>query len=48
MSSTRVMVATGLTRGDVLDNITLFWLTNTAVSATRLYWPYVLIVRAKP
>jgi len=29
---------TGLTRDDVLDNITLFWLTNTAVSAARLYW----------
>ncbi|MEU8081600.1 epoxide hydrolase family protein [Catellatospora citrea] len=27
----------GLTRDDVLDNITLFWLTNTAVSAGRLY-----------
>jgi pimeloyl-ACP methyl ester carboxylesterase len=30
--------ATGLTRDDVLDNITLFWLTNTAISAARLYW----------
>ncbi|MEU6087714.1 epoxide hydrolase family protein [Streptomyces sp. NPDC047085] len=30
-------VAEGLTRDDVLDNITLFWLTNTAVSAARLY-----------
>jgi pimeloyl-ACP methyl ester carboxylesterase len=29
---------TGLTRDDVLDNITLFWLTNTAISAARLYW----------
>ncbi|MFD6057413.1 epoxide hydrolase family protein [Rhodococcus wratislaviensis] len=28
----------GLTRDDVLDNITLFWLTNTALSAARLYW----------
>ncbi len=27
-----------LTRNDVLDNITLFWLTNTGVSAARLYW----------
>lgn len=26
-----------LTRDDILDNITLFWLTNTAVSAARLY-----------
>jgi hypothetical protein len=29
---------TGLTRDDVLDNITLFWLTNTTISAARLYW----------
>jgi pimeloyl-ACP methyl ester carboxylesterase len=28
----------GLTPDDVLDNITLFWLTNTAISAARLYW----------
>ena len=28
----------GLTRDDVLDNTTLFWLTNTAVSSGRLYW----------
>ena len=28
----------GMTRDEVLDNITLFWLTNTAVSAARLYW----------
>jgi hypothetical protein len=28
----------GLTRDDVLDNITLTWLTNTALSGTRLYW----------
>jgi pimeloyl-ACP methyl ester carboxylesterase len=28
----------GLTRDDVLDNITLYWLTNTAVSSSRLYW----------
>jgi pimeloyl-ACP methyl ester carboxylesterase len=28
----------GLSRDDVLDNITLFWLTNTAVSSARLYW----------
>ncbi|MFB9234983.1 epoxide hydrolase family protein [Plantactinospora siamensis] len=27
----------GLTRDDVLDNITLYWLTNTAISAARLY-----------
>jgi pimeloyl-ACP methyl ester carboxylesterase len=28
----------GLTREDILDNITLYWLTNTAVSSARLYW----------
>ena len=28
----------GLTRDDVLDNATLYWLTNTAVSSARLYW----------
>jgi pimeloyl-ACP methyl ester carboxylesterase len=28
----------GLTRGDVLDNVTLYWLTNTAISSARLYW----------
>jgi pimeloyl-ACP methyl ester carboxylesterase len=28
----------GLTRDDVLDNVTLCWLTNTAVSSSRLYW----------
>ena len=31
----------GLTRDDVLDNLTLFWLTNTGVSAGRLYWEYL-------
>src|ERR1700692_4475479 len=30
--------AEGLTRDDVLDNITLTWLTNTFVSGARLYW----------
>ncbi len=30
----------GLTRDDVLDNITLYWLTGTAVSSARLYWEY--------
>jgi pimeloyl-ACP methyl ester carboxylesterase len=30
--------ADGLTRDDVLDDITLYWLTNTAVSAARFYW----------
>ena len=28
----------GLTQDDVLDNITLYWLTNTAISSARLYW----------
>ncbi|HYP68865.1 MAG TPA: epoxide hydrolase [Thiobacillaceae bacterium] len=28
----------GLTRDDVLDNITLYWLTNSAISSARLYW----------
>jgi pimeloyl-ACP methyl ester carboxylesterase len=27
-----------LTRDDILDNITLYWLTNTGVSSARLYW----------
>jgi len=30
----------GLTRDDILDNITLTWLTNTALSGARLYWEY--------
>jgi pimeloyl-ACP methyl ester carboxylesterase len=28
----------GLTRDDVLDNVALYWLTNTAISSARLYW----------
>ncbi len=28
----------GLTRDDILDNITLYWLTKTAISSARLYW----------
>ena len=28
----------GLTRDDVLDNVTLYWLTSTGVTASRLYW----------
>jgi pimeloyl-ACP methyl ester carboxylesterase len=28
----------GLTRDDILDNATLYWFTNTAVSSARLYW----------
>jgi pimeloyl-ACP methyl ester carboxylesterase len=31
-------VSEGLTRDDILDNITIAWLTNTAVSGSRLYW----------
>ena len=30
--------AEGLTRDDILDNITITWLTNTALSGARLYW----------
>jgi pimeloyl-ACP methyl ester carboxylesterase len=30
--------AEGLTRDDVLDNVTITWLTNTALSGARLYW----------
>ncbi len=30
--------AEGLTRDDILDNITVTWLTNTALSGARLYW----------
>ena len=29
-----------LTRDEVLDNITLYWLTNTGISSSRLYWEY--------
>jgi hypothetical protein len=28
----------GLTRDDILDNVTLYWLTKTAISSARLYW----------
>jgi pimeloyl-ACP methyl ester carboxylesterase len=28
----------GLTRDDILDNITIAWVTNTAISGARLYW----------
>ena len=28
----------GLTRDDILDNVTLYWLTNTPISSARLYW----------
>jgi pimeloyl-ACP methyl ester carboxylesterase len=37
----RTTSATGeLTRDEILDNITLYWLTTTGVSASRLYWEY--------
>ncbi|HEX5691625.1 MAG TPA: epoxide hydrolase [Roseiflexaceae bacterium] len=37
----RITSAAGeLTRDEILDNITLYWLTNTGVSASRLYWEY--------
>jgi pimeloyl-ACP methyl ester carboxylesterase len=37
----RATSATGeLTRDEILDNITLYWLTNTGVSSSRLYWEY--------
>jgi len=32
--------AEGLTRDDILDNITITWLTNTGISGARLYWEY--------
>ncbi len=38
--------AEGLTRDDILDNITLYWLTNTAVSSARLYWENKLVLFA--
>jgi pimeloyl-ACP methyl ester carboxylesterase len=28
----------GFTKDEILDNITLYWLTNTGVSSARLYW----------
>jgi len=31
-------VPEGLSPDDVLDNVTLFWLTNTGISSSRLYW----------
>jgi pimeloyl-ACP methyl ester carboxylesterase len=30
--------AEGLSRDDILDNVTMYWLTNTAISSARLYW----------
>ncbi len=37
----------GLTRDDVLDNVTLYWLTNTAISSARLYWDTTQISTGK-
>ena len=31
----------GLTRDDILDNITMFWLTNSGFSAAKSYWEYL-------
>jgi pimeloyl-ACP methyl ester carboxylesterase len=36
----------GLTRDDIIDNITLYWLTNTAVSSARLYWEFGRVAKA--
>jgi pimeloyl-ACP methyl ester carboxylesterase len=35
--------AEGLTRDDILDNVTLYWLTNTGVSSAQLYWENKLV-----
>jgi pimeloyl-ACP methyl ester carboxylesterase len=31
----------GLTRDDILDNVTMFWLTNTGVSSSKAFWEYL-------
>ncbi|RWL42460.1 MAG: epoxide hydrolase [Mesorhizobium sp.] len=36
----------GLTRDDILDNITFYWLTNTAISSARLYWEHTQTAKA--
>jgi pimeloyl-ACP methyl ester carboxylesterase len=36
----------GLTRDDILDNITLYWLTNTAISSARLYWEFGRVAKS--
>jgi pimeloyl-ACP methyl ester carboxylesterase len=33
----------GLTKDDILDNITLYWVTNTGISSARLYWENALV-----
>lgn len=35
--------AEGLTKEDIVDNITLYWLTKTAISSARLYWENKLV-----
>src|SRR5215212_5136057 len=35
--------AEGLTPDDILDNVTLYWLTNTAISSAQLYWDTALL-----
>jgi pimeloyl-ACP methyl ester carboxylesterase len=35
----------GLTRDDILDNITLYWVTNTGISSARLYWETTQIAK---
>ena len=35
----------GLTRDDILDNVTLYWLTNTAISAARFFWDNAQVAR---
>jgi pimeloyl-ACP methyl ester carboxylesterase len=36
----------GLSPDDVLDNVTLYWLTNTAISSARLYWDTARVSKA--
>jgi pimeloyl-ACP methyl ester carboxylesterase len=36
----RLQKPSDLTRDDILDNITLYWLTNTGISSARLYWEF--------
>ena len=36
----------GLSRDDILDNITFYWLTNTGVSSARLYWEHMQTAKA--
>jgi len=39
-STSKLQRRTSATRDDILENITLYWLTKTAVSSARLYWEY--------